>query len=215
VLDLQPGLDAIYRKFSRSNVRQHLQKLEKLPVRVVVRQDKEALRTFYRLYQITRKKIGLPPQPFKFFRYMQKVLAPRNKLNIYLAEAEGKPIGGVLVLYSSHTVHMEYSGMDYNAMAFKPTFALFWQIIQDAANQGFRSVEFGGSPISHESLRRFKRHWGAREVPLYHHFYPEVRGISGRWEQRHGVQFIQKIIRYAPQPVLSGMGRIIFRHLGG
>ncbi len=215
VLDLQGELGVIYKRFSRSNVRQHLQKLEKLPVKVTARQDREALKIFYRLYLFTRKKIGLPPQPFSFFKFMREVLVPKGKMNIYLAESNGRFIGTILVLYSRQVVHMEYSGIDYNAMELKPTFALFWQVIQDAHARRFRSVEFGGSPISHQTLRRFKNHWGAREEPLYHHFYPEVRGISGRWEKKNGTQFIQKIVRLTPQPVLSQMGKIIFRHLGG
>lgn len=214
-LELTDNPEQLLKKFSRSNVRQHIGKLKNLPLTVRRGTDKAAVNIFYQLYLHTRKRIGLPPQPFDFFMEINNQLVARDLGAFYLLYYQKKPIASVLALFSRHQYRLEYSGTDYRYQHAKPMIALFWHIIQEAAATGKNYVEFGGSPRSHHSLRRFKNHWGAIEKPIYHFFYPEVQGISGNWQEKRGHRFVETVFKHTPKKVLPGIGKMIYRHLGG
>ena len=66
------------RMFARleSSVRRAIRKAEKSGVTVTVAQSLEAMKVFYALQCKTRKKHGLPPQPFVFFKIFSSMFCP-------------------------------------------------------------------------------------------------------------------------------------------
>ncbi len=65
-LDLRSGPEALFRGFA-SSVRRAIRKAEQSGLSVRLSDSEAAMRDFYRLHTRTRRRHGLPPQPFSFF----------------------------------------------------------------------------------------------------------------------------------------------------
>src|SRR5688572_28540023 len=73
LLDLSPGSERLFESFENS-VRRAIRKAEKSGVQVTVERSIEALREYFSLLCITRRKHGVPPPPFRFFENIHKHL---------------------------------------------------------------------------------------------------------------------------------------------
>ena len=92
-LDLTVGEDKLFSQLE-SSVRRAIRKSEKNGVTVEILQSVEAVRIFYSLQCRTRKKHGLPPQPFNFFLNIHKYILSQNMGMVVLAQASGQAGGG-------------------------------------------------------------------------------------------------------------------------
>ena len=78
VINLDADEERLFERLS-SPVRRAVRRAEKLGVEVRFRTDLEAVRNYYALHCTTRRRHGLPPQPFAFFRKIQEhILAEGN-----------------------------------------------------------------------------------------------------------------------------------------
>jgi len=66
-------------------VRRAVRKAEKLGVTVEILKDALGIRQFYALQCQTRRKHGLPPQPFRFFQNVRKCILAEGSGIIILA----------------------------------------------------------------------------------------------------------------------------------
>jgi hypothetical protein len=87
-LDLTPGGEAVFSGFE-SSVRRAVRKAEKSGIAVTCETSIEAVRVFYALYCLTRKKHGHPPQPWSFFANIQRHILAPGRGCIFLARAHG------------------------------------------------------------------------------------------------------------------------------
>ena len=76
-LDLEEDEDRMFARLE-SSVRRAIRKAEKSGVTVTVSQSLEAMKVFYSLQCKTRRKHGLPPQPFIFFRNIFEHILSKN-----------------------------------------------------------------------------------------------------------------------------------------
>ena len=210
VLDLAPRPDAIERGFS-SAARRGVRKArrEGVEIRVGAAED-DLARVYYALHLQTRRRLGVPVQPRRFFRLLwQRVLAPGHG-RLLLACAEGAPIAGAVFLEAGPTVIYKYGASDAAAWGRRPNNLLFGEVIRWACEAGLRELDFGRTDLEHEGLKQFKRGWGAQELPL-HHTYSGMETPSG---DGSGVQrLLAPVIRHSP----LGVGRLVgaaYRHFG-
>ncbi len=215
ILELCANRDDVWRKFSRTNIRQHIRKASVDDFKVRKCENIGDLDIFYKLFVSTRKKFGMPPQPLEFFKNVWNKMVEKGKAVFYITTYQGKPVMSVMVLLSKTRYHLEYAGLDYDYYSLNPSVVTYWKIIQDALETGACFVEFGGSALSNRSLRRFKGHWGAEEESIVHCFYPENRGLSANWERKAGTEILLRICRHMPDALFVRMGRAAYRHLGG
>ena len=66
-LNLSPGPESLIDQCS-SSVRRALRKAERSDLTVKLERSEPAMRDFYRLHALTRRRHGLPPQPYRFFQ---------------------------------------------------------------------------------------------------------------------------------------------------
>lgn len=68
-LDLAEGKEAIWKHFNYKSIRYEINKANKNKIKLKVAETENDLRTFYMLYAITRKRLGLPSQPYLFLKH--------------------------------------------------------------------------------------------------------------------------------------------------
>ncbi|MCK4732802.1 MAG: GNAT family N-acetyltransferase [Methanophagales archaeon] len=209
-LPLDKKVEDSWKNIGRKN-RNMVRKAGKNGVEVVEAKNKLDLRAFYGLYLKTMKKLGSPPQPYKFFETIWGLFHLRN-LIILLAKCNGRFIGGSLFFLHRDTIHHAYncSSKDYSGLG--QNNLMQWYIIKWGNKNGFKYLDFGRTRENAGNVL-FKRRWGGElfKMPYFYKFYKkELRereetkyeGLSQLWS------------KYMPEFVANRIGPWIIKQIG-
>ena len=166
VLELGTGYEALERSFS-SATRRNLRKAQRegLEVRVADAED-DLVRVFYDLQARTRRRLGVPAQPRRFFRALWQHGLDRGLGHALLVLHRGRPIAAGVFLACGGNVVYKYGASDERWWNLRPNNVLLAEAIRRACEQGGDVFDFGRSDLDDSGLRAFKASWGAAEQPL-------------------------------------------------
>ena len=177
---------------------------------IVVRravEERDVGSTYYRLHVETRRRLGVPAQPRRFFRLLWSRLLDQGLGFALIAEHEGTPVAGAIFLRWNGSVVYKYGASDEAHWALRPNNVLFHEAIRSSCLEGCRRFDFGRSELDAEGLRRFKRSWGAEELPL------EYSVLGDRPSQKRGEgKALEPILRRAPAWVTRAAGELLYRY---
>ena len=172
ILELSNNPDEVWKTF-KSNVRRNIRQSRKYGIRVEETKAPKALKAFYRLNCITKKRLGSPCHPWYFFKNLFFHLGGHTSL--YIAHCDGKIIaGGVMLSYDDHFIY-GYGAADPAYMQYRPYNALLWKSIEDACLRGYRYFDFGRVSAENSGLIHFKSRWGTVEKKLPYSYYPKIQ----------------------------------------
>jgi CelD/BcsL family acetyltransferase involved in cellulose biosynthesis len=207
-LVLDPDPDVLMRRFHPSQVRRNLRRAERGPVRVRRSTDaRDLLEGFYGLHLRTRRRLGVPTQPQRFFRLIAERILEPELGHLLIAELEGRPIAAALFLAWNQTVVYKFGASDAEHWEHRPNHLIFWEAIRTAAETGHRVFDFGRTDLDATGLRAFKGWWGAEERPLFHSYL----GESPRGGRRRAARLLRPVIRHAPLWVCRRIGERLYR----
>jgi hypothetical protein len=210
-LDLTVGEEKILKRFE-GRVRNAVRKAEAAGVKVEILQDLVSVKEFYRLHCETRRKHGVPPQPFRFFESIYREIVAKGQGIVVLAKLQGVAIAGAVFFNLGTRVIYKYSASDKMAQQVRPNNLLMWEAIRWYARAGAAEMHFGRSSISNEGLRLYKRGFGTTETPL-HYFKFDLRRqqfVSGN-EKPPG--WANRVCSALPLPLLRLAGRVLYKHM--
>ena len=209
-LKLEKNPDALICKFRKNTVR-CIKKASKSGIVVSQRNDLESMMTFYGLHLMTRKKLGVPTQPKRYFLNLWENIINKDKGFIMLAYYQNKAIAGGVFLHFKNTVTYKYGASDPGYSKYCGNHAFFWEAIKWSCRNGFKSFDWGRTDNDHSGLRHFKLGWGTEEKELYYSFI-------GREPKKHSTGWKQKVVKniISKSPVLVGrmFGELLYRHVG-
>lgn len=163
---------------------------------------------FYGLQVSTRRRLGLPPQPRRFFRALWRDVLERGLGHLTVVEARGEPVAaGVFLRWNGVTVY-KYGASDPAAWSLRPNNLLFAEEIEAACLRGDRIFHFGRADVEDEGLRRFKTGWGADELPISY-----VRFGAPRIERASPPRVFRSLVRRTPEPVVRLLGETLYRYV--
>ena len=165
-LQLTAGATAIRNGF-KSTVRQDIAKASRF--RLSIRRATtpgDVADTFFRLQLRTRRRLGVPMQPRRYFvELWRRILEPGLGFCL-IAESERRPVAsGIFLAWRSTLIH-KYGASDERFLNLRPNHFLLWEAIRWGAENGYDVFDFGRTDHGQDGLRRFKSSWGAREDPL-------------------------------------------------
>jgi CelD/BcsL family acetyltransferase involved in cellulose biosynthesis len=210
-LPLAGGPDALFAAFGKMQQR-NVKKAgrERVEVRTAERET-DLTRTYYDLHVQTRRRLGVPAQPRRFFAAIwQRLLAPGHG-RLLLAHAEGVPVAGLVLLEGGRTVTYKFGASDAAAWRLRPNHLLFWEAIRDACAAGFETFDFGRSDLPDEGLRAFKSSWGATETPLVYSSLGGRPAPAESGEGRAGA-LARTVLQHAPTWVCRAAGQLLYRY---
>jgi Acetyltransferase (GNAT) domain len=164
-LDLTVDEEQLFGRVDNS-VRRAIRKAEKAGVTVEVTDTPEAVQIFYKLLCGTRKKHGMPPQPFGFFQNIHKHVLSKKLGNVILARFEGRPIAAAVYFRTGTRAIYKYGASDEAFQQLRGNNLVMWEAIKWHARQGCESLHLGRTSLHNNGLRRFKLGWGAEEQPI-------------------------------------------------
>ena len=114
----------------------------------VVRADADGLDTFYDLLTRTARRDGIAIHGIGYYKRLFEIAAVKTGLDLrlYLAEAEGMPLAGIVTLFRGKTATYLYGASSGEKRNLMGTYALQWQAIRDAKEAGCTSYDLFGIP---------------------------------------------------------------------
>jgi CelD/BcsL family acetyltransferase involved in cellulose biosynthesis len=193
----------------RKNHRRSIRDAERAGVTVVRGTAASDIETFYRLHVRTRRRLGVPVQPLRFFRLLHERVIQAGLGFVLTARAGQVPVAASVFSAWNGTVTYKYGARDERLPKLDANHLLFWTAIRTACKEGYRAFDLGRSDIAQLPLRSFKTGWGAREEPLPYSWIARspVRQSSHRAERAVGL-----IIRNSSPWVCRAIGELLYKY---
>jgi len=214
-LDVSTSPDELMKRFDRTCVRQRISRALKSTLSLKIAESEDDLRTFYKLYLITRKRVHLPPQPFIFFQKLWDIFSHVNMITLLLAQLDGQSIAGLMLFKHGNRISAEIAASDDHYKGISPNHFLFWAAIQLAHEEGRKVFDFGRTSPKNATLMHFKSHWGAKISDLTEYYYYEKQNNkSDDNEDKLSHSAIRIISTLLPMNLYQLFGNFCYRHLG-
>jgi hypothetical protein len=176
---------------------------------------RDAMDAYYELHCRTRRRQGVPPQPRRFFRLIHEhLIAPEHGF-VSLARFDGRWIAGAVYFSFGSKALYKFGASDWAFQQLRANSLLMWEAICHFRQTGAKQLSFGRTDLWNTGLLRFKRSFGAEEVPLSYYRI----GICKQVQQKaigadKPFRMTSRIIQRMPLPLLRLLGNVLYRHMG-
>jgi len=215
VLELYGSIEEVQEKFHKSCVKRVIKKVQSCDLTLVRGNKAKDMKAFYHLYVLTRKRHGLPPQPYKFFENMWDLFYPSDMLNVLLAVNGSTPVSGIILSKFKDTMYYLYGGSNSKFHHLGPNHLLLWKAIQMAHSEGLKYFDFGRTAVDNQGLLDFKRRWGTKEYKIISYTYPKMKKqklLFNRNGAKSGLFY--SLTKKLPTPILELGGNLFYKHWG-
>jgi hypothetical protein len=180
VLELPPRPALLHFGNSRNHTRLKQRVNKAVKAGVKIRQGElEDLRAWYDIYLETMRWHLVAPRPYRFFRALWDDLRP-DRIRLLLAYKDGNGLlAGSIFMMSGRTVFYAFNGRRREDLSLQPNYAIIWQAIHDACEEGFRYFDLGEVPLDNLGLSEFKGKWAGSPTWLVRYYYPKPPETSG------------------------------------
>jgi CelD/BcsL family acetyltransferase involved in cellulose biosynthesis len=210
-LSLDGGSDTIYRTSVRSSVRKWIAAAERGGVIIRRQESRAALTTtFYNLQLWTRRRLGVPIQPRRYFDLLWSEMIEPGLGFLLVAYVDDAPVAGAVFLSWNGTVIYKYGASDQAYWKLHPNHLLMWTAVRLGCEHGAHTFDFGRSDFTSEGLRQFKRSWGARESPLV---YTAMGRQAARSSDGRFHAMARAVVRRSPLWACRGLGELLYRYV--
>ena len=210
-IDLRHSEEIIFSNFS-SSTRRAIRKAENSNLRFEMSSSEEALNNYYNLHLVTRKRHGVPPQPFTFFQNIHSHLIKAGHGSIALAFHSDQPVsGGVYLRFGKHSVY-KFGASDETHQIYRGNNLVMWRAIEALKKEGIEYLHLGRTSRINSGLRNFKMGWGAVESRLG---YLKFKTATKTWVNCRDLAggFHNLIFKRMPSSLNRLVGTLIYPHL--
>ena len=196
----------------RDSTKRNINKANQKGVQVIIDNSTESVKEYYRLNCVTRKKHGLPPQPYFFFKKIYEHIISRKKGHVVLAIYQEKAVAGAVFLHFNNQALFKYGSSDPRYLYLRPNNLVLWKAIQRYCQNEVKTLNFGRTELKNKGLTQFKRGWGTKEEILNYYKYDLKKDCF--LTKRAGIKSSYNFFRILPMPFLRLTGSLLYRHVG-
>jgi hypothetical protein len=209
LVDLQPDLADVFRRFHKDSVQRRIRKAEKENLDYQCGRSEDLLQKYYQLALLTRRRHGVPPQPMEWYRNLSSSLG--DALDVHLASKNGIPVASIITLRFRNSVVYKYGCSDpaFNQLAATPL--LFWKAIEQAKAAGAVVFDLGRSDLDNQGLVTFKDRWGSQRMDLVYRRFPHPSGARSEGSAHRAAKFF---LGHLPDSFLKMTGKLVYPHAG-
>lgn len=213
-LELKEGCEEILKRFRPKSVRYSIRRAAKHQLQL--KEDEPGnLSDFFALHMRIRQDQGLPLHPFRWFESFWRVFAPSGRLSIVAAGKNNVTIGVLLLFKFKDRVSVDYSASDKAFAEMMPNHFLYWNAIQMACREGFKTFDFGRTSTEHRNLMDFKSRWGTSAMDLPQFFHPKEHNDPASPKSGSAkYKFLHTACRHSPEFARKAIGEFCYRHMG-
>jgi len=205
------SVDKILRRFD-SSVQRAIRKAERGGVTVEMSNTIEAVRAFYGLHERTRRKHGVPPQPFTFFANIQRHVLEAGRGFVVLARVADRVIAAAMFFHFGDRAIYKFGASDDRFQHLRANNLVFWKAIRAFAESGAGELDFGRTSVGNEGLRRFKLGWGSAESRI-DYFKFDFRSDRFAKDCDRASGWHTRVFNVLPGPICRWAGAMLYRRL--
>jgi hypothetical protein len=210
-IDLGVGEEKLFQGLEAS-MRRGVRKAEKSGVKVDFGTGEESMRTFFELHSRTRKRHGVPPQPWRFFLNIQRYLLDLGRGFVAIARLDQRPLAACVYLHHGRQALYKFGASNYAFQQMRPNNLVMWAAMKHYAERGTATLNLGRTSLSNEGLRRFKLGFGAVEEEVRYMRYDfSSEGFVRDVDRAEG--WHNRVFACLPVPVLRLAGAVLYPHL--
>jgi len=195
------------------NTKRNIKKAAKEKLSLKIQNDENGIKNFYDMMCQTRKKHGLPPQPFSFFKNILDLIITKGYGDILFAIKDNNYISGAIYLKFGKKLIYKYGASYSEYLKYRGNHFVMWEAIKRYKDEGYEEFDFGETDLEQEGLKRFKRGWNADELSIYttrynlkeKNFLPVSPLTQG---------FHTRIFSHLPISILKIIGNKLYKHIG-
>lgn len=211
-LDLRGGQEIVFANLD-SSTRRAIRKAQSSGLTMRVDDSESALRDFYNLHILTRRRHGVPPQPWAFFRSIQEEILDRQLGFVVSARCAGRCLAAAVYFSWGTSALYKFGASNLRSLHLRPNHLVMWEAIKLLIADGVSTLHFGRTSPDNPGLRRFKRSWGTMEETIS---YVRINGAAKPLTSagRTAASTVtKKLFRNLP-PVLNRLaGSLLYQHL--
>jgi hypothetical protein len=211
-IDLTQSEHGLFAALSDSN-RRNIKKATKEKVIIRFEKSLDSVRDFYKLNLITRRRHGLPPQPFAFFKNIFEQIILKDQGIVVTASHQGKMIAASVYFHFGKKALYKYGASEMKYQNLRPNNLIMWEALRWYNKRGFETLNLGRTELNNPGLLQFKRTWGGKESLLKYYRY-EIGKMGYTYKTLKSAGFLSAICARTPTIVLRIVGRILYRHMG-
>ena len=201
---------ALWRRLRR-NHRRNVVDASEAGLRVERATSATALETFFDLHVQTRRRLGVPVQPRRFFRLFAERILARGLGFVLTAYHGSAPAAAAVFVAWNGVLVCKYSARADAHQRSDAIPLLFWTAMRWACEEGYHAFDLGRTDHDNTTLRSFKSGWGAQEHALAYSWIARrpVRSPPRRLEAA-----VSLAIRHSRPWVCRAMGELLYRYAG-
>jgi len=194
-----------------SNFRRNVRRASRHAVSIEHGNSIELLKRFYTMQLQSRRRLGLPPQPWRFFKFAQEIFAAESNFEVWIARISGEDLASAVFLRDGDVMHYKWGARRAHDES-SANHLLFWSAIEEFSST-VRILDLGRTDIRNQGLMRFKRELGASATPLPSAFYPRAPRQVSAEALTGGFAIVAKVWRRMPIFATALAGRLVYRFL--
>jgi len=208
-------IEDVWSRSSFATVRRHVRKANQKGITVHEGHAERELAEFYGLHLKTTKKHGMPAQTYRYFQNFWQLLPRDCDVRLLLARRDGRAVAASLFVGFGDCVQYVYGASEPSALPLGANYLVIWEAIRLACARGYRRFTLGKTSRENQGLLRFKRWWGADEIPLTYYYHPAVDGTTSSAYTERSLKYhiVTGLWRALPAPVTDRVGGLLYGHL--
>jgi len=177
---------------------------------VAVRFGLDQIDGFFRVFSRHMRDLGTPTQPQRLFQEMAGTFPESVWFGCAYLGDEAVAAGCGFEWNGEFEMTWAASLVEYNRVA--PNMLLYWSFMERAVEQGLHTFNFGRCTPG-GGTHRFKRQWGARDVPLWWYQYHRRGEASTPSPDDTRYSWGPRIWKHLPLRVANAAGPLIVRFI--
>jgi GNAT acetyltransferase-like protein len=195
-----------------ANFRRRIRQARAAGVRIERGRGADHLLRFYQLQLETRRRLGVPPQPLRFFQLVRKFFARDDGFEIWLATHRGRDCAAEFILRTGNVVYGKWNARRLDAVP-GANHLLLWSVVEEFAGRT-AVYDLGRTDVRNRGLALFKREMGCTANTVPYCYFPATMGNVSAEVAGRPRQLAMVIWRHLPVAVTRAIGRVIYRYLG-
>jgi hypothetical protein len=209
-VEMQRPLEKLHQALDR-DVRRNMRHAVEAGIAVERGDSLAYLRRFYRLHLDTRRRLGVPPRPFRYFKLLHQIFSRAGALSVWIARLRDNDLAGLVMLQDGDALYAKMNARSIDC----PNGAnhLMFVSAMDAFAGRVRRWDLGRVDVRNRGLRDFKKRLGATSTPLPYAYFPRApRNISS--EVLSGpTQILSQAWRRLPLWTTRVLGTVVYGFL--
>lgn len=210
-INLNKEESSLFSSLRESN-RRSIRKSIREGVYITIEQSLSSLKSFCWLNYLTRKRHGLPPQPYNFYKNVYDHALSKDLGIIATASYANRIIAASVFFHFGFHAIFKYGASDPNYQNLRPSNLIMWEVMKWYRDRGFRWMSLGRTELDNPGLLQFKRSWGSIEKSLYYYQYNLKKRAYIRSTRINN--FSKYIFGRIPISMLRIIGRLFYKHFG-